>query len=235
MTHDPVSIFKRFDILKDLPERALEELAQGCKWRSVAAGKPVFLHGDPPGDVYFIVEGKVKIVLYAASNGSPVLFTISGPNAMFGEVAAIDDQPRSATVEAEEQCKLAILSRQQFKQLAERHPAFAFAIMRQLAAHIRRLSLRVFEFSTMVVQCRIYSELLRCAHLEDGQTTSVLLSPAPNRTELAARVSTSREAVSRAITILKKKGIVRKEGKDLRILNPESLRKLVFGERENNS
>jgi CRP/FNR family transcriptional regulator, cyclic AMP receptor protein len=225
---DAVSIFRRFEILEDLPSAVLEDLARSCSWRPVQAGQHILIAREESAEVYFIASGKVRILLYSAAEGRPVLFTILGPYQMFGEVAAIDRCARSASVEAEEDCLLAVLPHEPFCRLMREHHAFALAVMKQLASQVRRLSERVFEFSTLGVQSRIYSELLRCAVPVAGKTGQGLLSPAPHRSDLAARVSTNREAVSRAITVLKRKGIIRKEGKDFRILNLETLRDLVM-------
>jgi CRP-like cAMP-binding protein len=225
---DAVSLFRRFEIFNDVPSPVLEDLGRCCAWRPVPAGQQIFIAREESAEVYFIASGKVRILLYSAAEGRRVLFTILGAHQMFGEVAAIDRCARSASVEAEEDCLLGVLPREAFRRLAAQHPAFAFAVMKQLASQVRRLSDRVFEFSTLGVQSRVYSELLRSALPVAGKPREGLLSPAPHRTDLAARVSTNREAVSRAITVLKRKEIIRKEGRDLRILDVEILRKLVM-------
>jgi CRP-like cAMP-binding protein len=225
---DAVPIFRRFEIFQDVPAAVLEDLARSCAWRPVPAGQQILIAYEESAEVYFITSGKVKILLYSAAEGRRVLFTTLGPYQMFGEVAAIDSCSRSASVEADEDCVLAVLPHEAFRRLVREHEAFAFAVMKQLAAQVRRLSERVFEFSTLGVQSRVFSELLRCAIPGAGKNGQALLSPAPHRSDLAARVSTNREAVSRAITTLKRKEIIRKEGKDLRILDLEALRKLVM-------
>jgi CRP/FNR family transcriptional regulator, cyclic AMP receptor protein len=222
-----VSIFRQFEILKELPEAALQDLSASCFWQSVSAGRQILMANEDGREVYFVAAGKVRILLYSAAEGRPVLFTIYGPHEMFGEMAAIDGRPRSATVEAEEDCVIAILPYEQFLRLVGNYPAFAWAVMTQLTSQVRRLTERVFEFSTLGVESRIFAELLRCVSPADERRGQALLSPPPHRNDLAARVSTNREAVSRAITVLKKEGIVRKEGKNLRILKLEGLRMLV--------
>ncbi len=227
MPKDPVSILKRFEVLNGMSADALKALARFCTWHSVPAGKQIILAKEKCGDVYFIASGKVRILLYSAAEGRPVLYATLGPYQMFGEISAIDGQPRSATAEACEECRLAILTEERFKRLLVEHPPFAFAVMRQLASQVRRLSRRVFEFSTLGVQNRVLAELLRCAIPSADQNGQALLSPPPGRAELAARISTSREAVSRVITRLEEQGVVRREGSDIRILELERLRKLV--------
>jgi CRP/FNR family transcriptional regulator, cyclic AMP receptor protein len=224
---DRVSVLKQFEILKSLSESALRDLAESCSWQSAPSGKLIVLAKEPTTEVYFVAAGKVSIRLYSAMEGRQVLFTVLGPHEMFGEMAAIDGSPRSATVEAEEDCVLAILTQEQFKRLVANHPAFALAVMRQLTAQVRRLSDRVYEFSTLAVQSRVHAELLRLAAPVEERNGQALLSRAPVRAEFAARISTTREAISRVITRLEEVGIARREGTDLRILDMEGLRKLV--------
>ncbi|MBI4725217.1 MAG: Crp/Fnr family transcriptional regulator [Rhodomicrobium sp.] len=227
MPKDPVSIFRRFEILSDLADGVLEDLAKRCTWHSVPSGKQIILSNEESRDVYLIATGKVRILLYSATQGRQVLFTIIGPYQIFGEISAIDGLPRSATVEAEGHCRFAILTQDQFKHMMHGHPAFCCAIMRQLTGHIRRLSERVFEFSTLDVPSRVHSELLRYAAPLADENGQALIPHALPRSDFAARISTSREQVSRVITGLEDDGIARREGSGIRILDVERLRKLV--------
>jgi CRP-like cAMP-binding protein len=231
MPGERASALKRFEVLKELSDAALIDLAKSCVWHSTPSRKQIVLANEPSSEVYFVIAGKVKVLLYSAAEGRPVLFTTLGPNEMFGEMAAIDGRPRSATVEAEEDCTLAVLSREQFQRLISTYPAFSFAIMKQLAAQVRRLSDRVYEFSTLSVQARVHAELLRLAAIAGERCGQALLSPAPLLVEFAARISTHREAVSRVISRLQEMGVLRREGSDIRILDMDRLRKLLREEK----
>jgi CRP/FNR family transcriptional regulator, cyclic AMP receptor protein len=231
MFDDRSSIFERFEIFRDLPAAALDDLARSCSWQSVKAGRQILLAKEASSEVYFIIEGRVRILLYSAVEGKPVLFTTLGRFQMFGEMSAIDGNLRSATVEADDDCTLAILTRDQFHKLVHANPAFAFAVMRQLVGHVRRLTERVYEFSTLSVQARVHAELLRLAALAGESDGQALLSPPPLLVDLAARVSTHREAVSRVISRLQEKEIVRREGAGIRILSLARLRDLLMEEK----
>jgi len=222
------SIFKRFEVLKNLSSDALDDLAAASSWTSAPSGRQIVLANERSSDVYFVVAGKVRVLLYSAMHGKPVLFATLGAFEMFGEMAAIDGMPRSATVEADEDCILAILPRDQFLRLVHAYPAFSFAVMKQLTAHVRRLSDRVYEFSTLGVQARVYAELLRLAALAGEENGQALLSPAPLLLDLAARVSTHREAVSRVISRLQDNAILRREGTNIRVLEIDRLRRLLI-------
>jgi CRP/FNR family transcriptional regulator, cyclic AMP receptor protein len=221
--------FKHFEIFKDLRESDLLSLAKLCRKRTVLPGEQVFHAGEAPADVYFIFEGRVKVFLTPPpGRGQKVLFSILGPFQMFGELAAIDGLPRSAAVEAAELTTLAAVPADGFNEFMQSRPAFASAVMRQMASYVRRLSERVFEYSTLSVQLRVHSELLRYASAALNGGEEAVISPAPLRTDFAAMISTNREAVSRTLTLLEEDGILRRESNgSIRILDLERLRKLV--------
>src|SRR5439155_23732876 len=106
-------------------------------------------------------------------------------------------------------------------------PRIAIATLRHVAADVRRLSERVFEFSTLVVQNRIQAELLRLAGEVGEQHGGAVLSPAPSLSDIADRISTHREAVSRELSRLAGIGLLERQGGNLRITNLARLERLV--------
>jgi CRP-like cAMP-binding protein len=91
-------------------------------------------------------------------------------------------------------------------------PEVSASIHRQLAGLVRSLTERVFEFSTLAVKNRVHAELLRLArdHME-GENTAVI-SPLPTHAQIAARVSTHREAVTRELNALERSGLIERRG-----------------------
>ena len=231
MSEYPISIFRHFEVFKNLSSAALDDLARGCSWISASSGKQIVLANEPSNEVYFVVKGRVRALLYSALEGKPVLLATLGPFEMFGEMSAIDGKLRSATIEAEEECVLAVLSGEHFLQLIERYPAFSLAVMKRLTSNVRRLIERVYEFSTLGVQARVYAELLRIAAESGENNGQILLAPAPLLIDIAARISSHREAVSRVISRLHEKGILRREGANIRVLDIDRLRKLLLEEK----
>ncbi|WP_395660183.1 Crp/Fnr family transcriptional regulator [Aestuariivirga sp.] len=108
----------------------------------------------------------------------------------------------------------------------EENPAFAIAVARQLAGHVRRLTTRVFEFSTMAVRQRLRAELLRLAKPAAGADTAAIAS-LPTHAELASRISTHREAVSRELAWLGDGGFILKQGRSLLIPSLGKFRSLM--------
>jgi CRP-like cAMP-binding protein len=130
-------------------------------------------------------------------------------------------------VVALEDASLATLERDEFLTLVCEEPIIARNTLSHLTGLIRSLSDRVVEFSTLGVSNRIHSELLRLALATGARSGRVVLSPAPKQSDVANRVSTHREAVSRELALLQRHGLVERERRKLVIVDLDELRKLV--------
>ena len=191
-----------------------------------AQGELVISHLDQDRDVFFVLEGRVRATLYS-SGGREVDYRDIGPGDVVGELAAIDGAPRSATVEALEPARLGRLSEAAFHELVESHPQLTWVLLKHLSAQIRVLTERVFEFSTLLVRDRLIHELLRLAEAAGGPEGGAEIRPAPTHFELAHRISTHREVVSREMSVLAKAGLVEKRGGALIVSDLDQLRSLI--------
>jgi CRP-like cAMP-binding protein len=100
-----------------------------------------------------------------------------------------------------------------------------FAILRHLTTQVRALTERVFEFSTLAVRNRVHAELVRLARDHGGN--DAVIRPAPTHTEIASRISTHREAVTRELNRLEDLGLIVREGRSLRVADLERLQAMV--------
>jgi len=200
-----------FQTLSDAERRAI---ARQCSWHHVGARDQIIGHLDSSNNVYFIVQGTVRAVNFSHA-GKEVSFRDIQPGEMFGEFAAIDDVPRSANVFALTDAFVGSLSAAAFRATLERHPTVALAVMRMLTGQIRRLTERVFEFSTLAVNNRIDAEILRLAMAAGVAHNTAKISPAPTHAEIASRASTHREAVTREMNALARDGVVEQAGRTL--------------------
>jgi CRP-like cAMP-binding protein len=221
-----LAALRRVRILADLPQARLEQLASTCRWQDYDAGEPILGYQDPSTEAFFLAAGKARVIIYSAE-GKAVVFSDLKPGSMFGEVAAIDGGARSAGVDAVEPSTIASLTASQFQGLLVQEPTVAVATLQRLTAEVRRLSERVLEFSTLAVQNRIHAELLRLATEAGQQQGQALLSPAPSLADIADRISTHREAVSRELSRLGSEGLLRRDGSGLRITDVARLERLV--------
>ena len=214
-------------VFKNLAPDKVVVVEKLCEWRDVEAGQEVVAHLDTSRQVNFLVSGKARSIIYAAS-GTVVAFGEIAPGMMFGEIAAIDGHPRTVGVEALETCTVAALSHQHFLALLRQEPEFAMALIAQIARNIRGLQERIFEFSTLPVNNRVQAELLRLAETKGRPKGSAILLPeVPTHADFAARVSTHREAVTREISRLVKIGILSRSNEGLEIIDIAGLRAMV--------
>jgi len=149
-------------ILSELPPDAQTAVLARCVWRRYGRGESILAHDDASLDVYFLVEGAARAVLYASS-GKRVSYRDMLPGSLFGEIAAIDGGPRSVSVEANEDCVVLVLPAKAFWDTIAAYPEFAKAVMQRMALYVRDLTQRVFEFSTLAAKNRLHAELLRLA------------------------------------------------------------------------
>lgn len=176
--------------------------------------------------VFLLVEGSVRVLVYSA-NGKAVNFRKVEAGEVFGEFAAIDGLHRSASVEAVEPCRIISISAPLFQELLESDSGFMRYVMKQFVTLIRSLSSRIVEFSTLSVPSRIHTELLRLARNGTARKSVYEISPAPTHLEIAGRISTHREAVSREISRLKAMGIIERNGRSLIIKDKTGLEQMV--------
>lgn len=217
---------RQIALLQGLSNARLERLAERCQWRSLDADTPVLLRSQPRCDVYFLVAGALRVTTYAA-NGRQVTFRDMRAGDYFGDIAAIDGQPRSADVVSLQPSVLASLDREGFLELLREEPEVAARVMRGLAALVRQLSERVIDLSTRGVSNRVQAELLRLAGLAGVDGNRARLAPVPTHAELASRIGTSREQVTRELNALRRAGLLAREGRSLLLLDVARLAALV--------
>ena len=114
-----------------------------------------------------------------------------------------------------------------FAQLLREQPVVVDRVLRRLTRLLRDTSERVIELSTLGVQNRIHAELLRLAAKAGVEGNAARLHPAPKHVDIASRVSTNREQVTRELSALAKKGLLAKDGATLVVRDVERLQKMV--------
>jgi len=214
------------ELFSDLPGSDLEALARQCRWRRYVPDQQIIGDQDKTTDVFFIASGRVRATVYSPS-GKEVSFRDLGTGASIGELSAVDGAPRSANVIALTETVLASMPADVFKNILRDHPEVSDRMMAYLVSLVRKLSDRIVEFSVLAVKNRIHAELLRLAreHGNDGNTAT--LSPAPTHADIASRVATHREAVTRELKALADNGLIERQRGALVIPNVSRLARLV--------
>lgn len=201
-----------------LDEAARRRLESRCRWRHCRPGETVLERGSESQEVLFIVRGAVNIVNFSLS-GREVAYATLGAGESFGELAAIDGQPRSASVVATEKTFLAVLPSAEFLNLLQERAEVTFRVLQNLTTMVRSGDIRIMELSTLAATQRVYAEILRMARPDTAVPDLWVIHPLPPLREIASRVSTTRETVARALGQLYPTGLVRRKGKSLYIMD----------------
>lgn len=212
-------------IFRGLAPEVVTMLSRRCRWRHYGAGQTVLQHQDDSRDVFFIVRGRVCAKYHSAS-GREVRFTDLAAGEIFGEFAAIDGEPRSSDVVAVTDSLIASMSASQFWEVLRQHEAVCAAILCRLTQIARTNQQRVVEFSTLPVRSRLHAELVRLAR-NSGSDKRAVISPAPTHAEIASRISTHREAVTRELNELARARLIEKRGTDLIVCDVAMLESMV--------
>lgn len=200
-----------------MPPKVRDAFLARARIQPVVRKQVVIEEGNTSRDVYLIVSGRLTFSL-VSPQGREVILSDMGPGEMFGELSAIDGLPRSTNVTAAEDGKLAHLTGPEFTAMLGEVPQAGLWVAQQLALRVRSLTERAFELATLPVASRVQAELLRLAYecAEPG-ADSVEIQPMPTHADLAARIGTSREAVSRELGLLDKEGLLHQSGRHLHI------------------
>jgi CRP/FNR family cyclic AMP-dependent transcriptional regulator len=213
-------------LLGRISPESLKKIEKRAKRLSYVKGQEIIARSENLNDVYILVGGLARGLVFSA-NGKAVGFRRINPGDLFGEFSAIDGDGRSASVEAVTNCSVLSLSPGFFQELMENDPAFMSAVLNHLVGQLRALTSRIVEFSTLAVKNRVHSELLRMARESRDGNNAYIISPAPTHSEIAQRISTHREAVSREISRLKQRGIIERRGRVLAVRDVEQLQRMV--------
>lgn len=215
------------DMLRGLPDGLRAEAARLCRWKRYAPGEQIIDRESDSRDVYFVVHGAVRIVIYSASGRELTLDDLL-TGAFFGELAAIDGLPRSASAMAVHDTLIASLPADQFLRLLSAYPDMTMRVMRRLAAVVRAATERIIDLSTLGANNRVHAELLRLARTAEPDADGYpLLTPIPVHSDIASRVSTTRETVARVMNDLARAGIVKRERNALVVLDLDRLEEMV--------
>lgn len=209
-------------VLNDIPADDLARLCRECRWHFVVPGTEIIGAETRTADVFFVVEGCVRVTIYARG-GKEVSFRDLDSGASFGELAAIDGAERSASVVAREDTTLASLTRDQFLRLLREQHSVTLHVLSTCVGIIRDLTDRIVSESTLTVRGRVCRELIRLAVKAGVSDNRALLSRFPTHADLASGIGAAREPVTRELGRLTRAGLIAKEGQSLLVVDVDAL------------
>ncbi len=205
-------LLKKIPLFAALGEPDLKKLGAVCQRRHFKNGAVIFYEEDVADHLFVIETGEIKVTMLGDGERE-VILSIFGPGECFGELALLDEAPRSATVVATADSTVLAIARDDFHRVLLANPTIALHLLKLLAQRLRKSTHRIESLVLLDVFGRVARQLLETAH-EHGtrQPDGSLAFPKPTQQDLASMVGSSRETVSRVIKELSTAGLVRAQG-----------------------
>jgi CRP-like cAMP-binding protein len=222
MSRDAESL-GRSPIFAEVSAEDVAQLDALCRWRRVKANDVVIEENADDNDVFFVVGGHARVL--RGANGREVILRDIPQGEYFGELSAIDGQPRSARIVAIVDSVVARMSAAVFRDAIHRHPSVCDHVLATFSARIRAINDRFSEQIYLDVRERLCAELIRLSRPADRDRT--IVSPPPTHLELALRIGARREAVTKLLNALEREGVIARSRGAIALLAPERLRQIA--------
>jgi CRP/FNR family transcriptional regulator, cyclic AMP receptor protein len=215
-------------LFSELSAPELERIAQVAVPRSFPADTRVFQEGDPGDSCYIVRAGSCRVTR-EHSDGRAITLANLGPGAIFGELAMLDGEARSASVEATEQTELLALPAGDLRALLRQHPEMGEKLIVALTRRLREANERLTRQSFQTVPSRV-AGVLNQLLAEDALTPRIRdgVTIRLRQSDLAQLAGTSRESVSRFLATLERAGVVEVGRAKVTVLQPERLSGYIF-------
>lgn len=224
---DRSGTLKSIPFFAGLTDKALHDVQNSCRFQNYPSGEQIIERGQEDKDVYFLIDGCAHVLNFAPS-GKVVSYGALEAGSFFGELAAIDGLPRSATVVAKTECSTAILTADKFIHFLTSFPDCLLTLVKKHAGIIRAGNIRIADFALLDAEQRICLELLRLAEPDPAVPERFAIYPVPTQEFIAGNVGVTRETVARTFSKLTSEKVIRRHEKSLYIENRGQLEALAL-------
>jgi CRP-like cAMP-binding protein len=213
------------EFLDELTAAERAALESAGRPRRVAAGGYLISEGGASDAVFIVLAGHVK-VFSVTERGGEVVLGVRGPGALLGELAAIDDEPRGASVSALEPVEFLTLPAEAFRAFLHDHPRLMFMLMRTLTSRLRDADRKRVEFGAYDAVSRVARRLVELAErFGEPVADGVRIALPFTQDELAGWVGASREAVVKALRLLRARGHIQTQRRSVVVRDLAALRR----------
>ena len=196
------------NLFADLKDTELETISRILYVNTYHRGQLIFQEGEDGNALFVVLKGRVKVCLYD-EEGREYVLDVIGKDGFFGELALIDELPRSANAIAMEASDLLIVRRADFTKLLMENPSISVNILKVLAGRLRVADERIKWLAFLNVEGRILKYLLEIgSRLGIRMKDYIIIERGPSQIEIANSCGCSRETVSRMVSSLVKKGVI---------------------------
>jgi CRP-like cAMP-binding protein len=227
-SEDTARLLGQVALFSTLAEEDLAQVAELAVPRTFASGEVVFREGDASDTCYVIRSGHARAVI-EHPDGRSITLAQFGPGEIFGELAMLGGEPRSATVEAIEESEAIAILGPDMRRLLRAHPDLAIKLIASLGRRLREANDRLSRQSFQTVQSRVaavLSQLVKGARNEGASDRDVLITA--TQADLAQLAGSSRESASRFLAVLERAGIITQGRGRLTVHDSAALERYVY-------
>lgn len=217
---------RRVPLFAELSPTTLDRVAALTFTRTYRRGETIFRENDPGDALYIIQTGLVRIYRVTADGREKTLAILTDGD-FFGEMALVDDLPRSAVAQARDKTQVLVIYKQDFERLLAEDPHLCHAIITGLSRRLRAANEQLVDAVFLAVRERVRRALQTlavehgCPHPNGGRIITLRLT----HQELANLVGTSRETISRILAEMQDAGLIHWQGRHMvltsKVLNNE--------------
>jgi CRP/FNR family cyclic AMP-dependent transcriptional regulator len=218
---DKLAPLRNHPLFREFPPDVIEHLGTYITRRSVRRGATIFVKGDPGTALMAVLCGSVKISV-PSSGGHEAVLNIINPGQVFGEIALLDGQPRTADAVAMTDCDLMVIDRRDFIPFLRREPDVALKLVETLCARIRRTSAQVEDVMHLSLPARLAKALLELTGGAPTRRKAHIM-----QRELGNIIGMSRESTNKQLRAWEARNWVRLERGGIELVDPAALVKLA--------
>jgi len=208
-------LLRQVPLFSGLDEEDIQSLIGAVTRRKYPKDAVIFFESDPGDAMFMIISGRVKVTILS-DDGREIILSILSDRDFFGEMALLDNEPRSATAIAVEDTEVAVIHQKDFLSIVEKRPRVAINLLSALSDRLRKANHQIGSLALLDVYGRVAGVLLEMAsdtgiRLKDGR----IRFRRPTHQEIANMIGATRETVSRTISDLHRQGYIEIAGKNV--------------------
>jgi len=221
---DKLAVLRKHPIFCDLDAEAFDQLCRYAKHSTLKRGTTIVSKGDPGNSLIAVISGTVKISV-SSPDGRSAIFNLIGAGEIFGEIAVLDGQARTADATANTNCEIFVIDRREFLPFVRSHPELAMKFIELLCQKLRWTSDQVEQVILQNLPGRLASALIRLVDkhkLAPGDRTIAV-----TQQEISEMVGMTRESINKQLRVWADRKWVRLEHGAIVVLDAEPLQALV--------
>ena len=216
---DDRELLRTVPIFADLSEADLEKLTGLALRKRYPKDGVVFFENESGDTLFMISQGRIKVTILG-DDGREIILSVLGSGDFFGEMALLDNEPRSATAIAAEDSELLSLSRADFEGVLATNPAMMMSLIKVLTGRLRHANHQISTLALLDVYGRVARVIVELGR-EDGKRLKDgrISFQRPTHQEIANRIGTTRETVTRMLKDLQRQSLIKVTGREI-VLEP---------------